>query len=99
MLCSKCKKDRARRVERTRRLDHAANRFFLKPYSCEACNYRFYALSRSVSVAAVRANLREGFSKTSPRKKFHGNDRERFFFLLTAVAIGVIILWLFRARV
>ena len=98
MVCPKCKKDLARRAERTSTLDHAASRVFFKPWLCPGCNHRYYALSRNVSVAALRAEMQERISHVRSPRKPRKKRAEAYVYLLAAIVIAAFIYFLAQQR-
>lgn len=98
MTCPKCKDDRARRTERVGTADNLANRFFFKPYSCHACQHRFYALRQDVGVTAWRKQMAENISTASFGKNHKRNTRELFIYGFAALAIVAMIYYLIQQR-
>jgi len=98
MICPKCKEDRARRTERASTADHIANRFFFKPYSCHACQHRFYALREHMGVTAWRKQMAESISTASFGKNYKRNTRELLIYGFAALAIVAMIYYLIQQR-
>jgi hypothetical protein len=98
MICPKCKEDRARRTERVNAVDHIANRFFFKPYSCHSCQHRFYALRQDVGMSAMRAELTQRFAGARLRKNHKRNKREFLIYVFAALAIIAMIYYLAQQR-
>ena len=98
MVCRKCKQNRAHRVERVGAIDNTANRFFLKPYSCDACRHRFYVMRQDVSVVAIRMEVGERLANVWSRKKGRRTRREMYIYVLAGVVIAAMIYFLAQQR-
>jgi transcriptional regulator NrdR family protein len=72
MNCPKCRKDRAHRAERKSPLDHTLNWFFLKPYFCRDCSYRFHTFPDGSGGPTLRMEFdqrMQNFKRKKGRKR------------------------------
>lgn len=72
MICPKCKENAAHRAERVGFLDHALNRFYFKPYACDGCRHRFYALRRDINWQVVKEEVSREWLEYRRKKQRRG---------------------------
>jgi hypothetical protein len=79
-------------------VDHAANWFFFKPYSCHACRHRFYALREDMGSAALRAEVGDRLSNVRFGKNWRRNKREMVIYLFAGLMLAAMIYYLAQQR-
>jgi hypothetical protein len=79
-------------------IDNAVNRFYFKPYCCDACLHRFYVLRRDVSLAAMRMEIGEWISRFGSRKPGRRTRREIFIYIVAALVVAETISYFSRQR-
>lgn len=90
--------DRARRTERVSGLDHALNGMFFKPWSCQACKHRFYALREDMGAKILWLRIADWFSGSGFRANKKRDRRELFIYLLAGAVLAVLIYSLMQQR-
>lgn len=96
MNCPKCNKDRAHRVERRSPLDNILNWFFLKPYFCRDCSYRFHSFPGGGDGPTLRMEFDQRFNRWTNRKGWKRALRDLSIYGLAALLIVALLYFMAR---